>query len=114
LEYIFSAFRNSLSAEEKYYSEALKLEPNFIIALRGLGQNYMAMERAADAVAMLEKAVKKYPRSAESYFYLAKAYSLSGEYKKAVSAYNKVIELAPDSAIAREAEKEVKQVSKSW
>jgi type IV pilus assembly protein PilF len=98
---------------EKYYSEALKLEPTFIIALRGLGRTYMAMERAVDAVAMLEKAVKKYPRSAESYFYLAKAYSLSGEYKKAVSAYNKVIELVPDSAIAREAEKEVEKISKS-
>ncbi len=62
---------------EKYYGDALKLEPNFIIALRGLGRTYMAMERAADAVAILEKAVKNYPRSAESYFYLAKAYSLS-------------------------------------
>jgi type IV pilus assembly protein PilF len=99
---------------EKYYRHALELEPNFITALRGLGRTYMAMERATDAVAMLEKAVKKYPRSAESYFYLAKAYNLSGEYKKAIGAYEKVIELAPDSAIAREAEKEVKQVSKSW
>ena len=95
---------------EKYYSEALKLEPNFIIALRGLGRTYMAMERAVDAVAILEKAVKKYPRSAESYFYLAKAYSLSGEYKKAVSAYNKVIELAPDSALARDAQKEAEKI----
>ena len=98
---------------EKYYRDALNLEPNFVIALRGLGQTYIAMERAADAVAMLEKAVKNYPRSAESYFYLARAYSLSGEYKKAISAYNKVIELAPDSAIARAAEKKVEKISKS-
>ena len=91
---------------EKYYCDALELEPNFIIALRGLGQNYMAMERAADAIAMLEKAVKIYPRSAESHFYLAKAYSLSREYKKAISAFNKVVELAPDSPLARDAKKE--------
>ncbi|MBW2741097.1 MAG: tetratricopeptide repeat protein [Deltaproteobacteria bacterium] len=90
---------------EKYYRDALNLEPNFIIALRGLGRTYMAVERDADAIAMLEKAVKNYPRSAESYFYLAKAYCLSREYKKAVSAYNKVVELAPDSPIAREAQK---------
>ena len=90
---------------EKYYSDALKLEPNFVIALRGLGQNYIAMGRNADAVAMLEKAIENYPRSAESYFYLAKAYSLSSEYKKAISAYNKVIELAPDSPVALEAQK---------
>jgi len=73
----------------------------------------MAMEKAADAVAILEKAVKNYPPSAASYFYLAKAYSLSGEYKKATSAYKKVIELAPDSAIAREAEKEIEKINKS-
>ena len=97
---------------EKYYRNALELEPNFIIALRGLGQNYMAMERAADAVAMLEKAVKNYPRSAESYFYLAKAYGLSHEYKKAISAFNKVIELAPDSPLARDAKKEVEKYEK--
>ena len=97
---------------EKYYSDALKLEPNFIIALRGLGQNYMAMERAADAVAILEKAVKNYPRSAESYFYLAKAYSLSSEYKKAVSAYNKVVELAPDSPLVFDAQKEVEKIKR--
>jgi tetratricopeptide (TPR) repeat protein len=71
------------------------------------------MGKIPEAVAVFEKAVKKYPRSAASYFYLAKAYSLSGEYKKAIKAYNKVIELAPDSAIAREAEKETEKISKS-
>jgi cytochrome c-type biogenesis protein CcmH/NrfG len=68
------------------------------------------MKRDADAIAMLEKAVKNYPRSAESYFYLAKAYSLSREYKKAISAYKKVIDLAPDSAIARDAQKEAEKI----
>ena len=104
--------KHEYKVAEKYYLDALKLEPNFIIALRGLGQTYIAMERAADAVAILEKAVKNYPRSAESYFYLAKAYSLSGEYKKAVSAYNKVIELAPESFLAGEAQKEVEKIKR--
>jgi Tfp pilus assembly protein PilF len=99
---------------EKYYRDALKLEPNFFKALRDLGRTYIAMERAADAAAMLEKAVENYPRSAESYFYLAKAYSLSREYKKAIKAYNKVIELAPESFLAGEAKKEVGKISKSW
>lgn len=97
---------------EKYYHDALKLRPNFIIALLGLGRTYMAMERAADAVATLEEAVKKHPRSAESYFYLAKAYSLSQEYKKAISAYKKVIELAPESFLAGDAQKEVEKIKR--
>ncbi len=98
---------------EKYYRDALELEPNFIIALRGLGRTYIAMGIAADAVAILEKAVKNYPRSAELYFYLAKAYSLYREYKKAISAYNKVVELAPESSIAVEAQKEVEKMENS-
>jgi Tfp pilus assembly protein PilF len=97
---------------EKYYGQALKLEPNFIIALRGLGRTYMAMGRAADAVATLEKAVRGYPRSADSYFYLARAYRLSCEYRKAINAYKKVMELVPDSPISREAEEELEQTSK--
>ena len=95
---------------EKYYRDALALDPNFIIALRGLGQTYIVMERAADAAAMLEKAVKIYPRSDESYFYLARAYRLSREYKKAISAYNKVVELAPDGPFAIEAQKEAENI----
>ena len=98
---------------EKYYRDALKLEPNFIIALRGLGRTYIAMGRAADSVATLEKAVENYPRSAESYFYLAKAYLLSREYKRAISAYNKVIELAPDSTLALEAKNEAEKINNS-
>lgn len=95
---------------EKYFFDALKSEPNFIMAMLGLGRNYMAMGRAADAVAILEKAVKIYPRSAELYFYLVRAYSLSGEYKKAISTYNKVIELVPESPLAIEAQKEAKKI----
>jgi len=97
---------------ERYYQDALKLEPNFITALRGLGRTYIAMGRAADAVVMLEKAVKNYPRSAASYFYLAKAYSLSRKYKKAISAYNMVVELAPDSPLAVDAQKEVEKIKR--
>ena len=95
---------------EKYYRKALRIQPDFILALLGLGRTYTAMERAADAVAILEKAVKKYSRSAASYFYLAGAYSLSGEYKKAISAYNKVIELVPDSPLAIKAQKEAEKI----
>ena len=97
---------------EKYFLDALKLEPDFIMALLGLGRNYMAMERVADAAAIFEKAVKNYSLSAELYFELARAYGLSGKYKKAISAYNKVIELVPDSPLAREAEKEVEKINK--
>jgi len=61
---------------EKYYQDALKIEPKFVIALRGLGLTYLKMGRISEAVTTLEK----------------------------------VIELAPGSAIAIEAQKEIKNL----
>jgi len=95
---------------EKFYLDALKIEPKFINALLGLGQTYIAMGRIPEAVATLKKAVNIYPRFAQLYFELAKAYTLSRDYKKALTAYNKIIELVPDSPIAREAKREAKGI----
>ena len=93
---------------EKYYKDALKIEPRFAIALSGLGKTYIATGRISEAIAVLEKAVKNSPGSAELYLDLADAYRLSREYKKALNAYKKVIELAPDSPLAVDAQKEIK------
>ena len=92
---------------EKYYQDTLKIEPEFAIALRGLGKTYIAMGRIPEAVAILEKAARNSPRFAELYFDLASAYTLSRKYKKALDAYSKVIELAPDSPLAVKAQKQI-------
>ena len=95
---------------EKYYQDALKIEPEFVIALRGLGKTYIAMGRIPEAVTVFEKAARNSPRFAELYFDLANAYRLSQEHKKALDAYSKVIELAPNSPLAVEARKEIKEL----
>ena len=95
---------------EKYYKDALKIEPRFAIALSGLGKTYIATGRISEAIAALEKAVKNSPNSAELYLDLADAYRLSREYKKALNAYKKVVELAPDSPLAVDAQKEIKRL----
>ena len=95
---------------EKHYQDALKIEPRFVIALRGLGKTYIAMGRIPEAVTILEKAVRNSPHFAELYFDLANAYTLSREYKKALDAYKKVIELAPNSPLAVEARKEIEEL----
>ena len=95
---------------EKYYQDALKIEPRFAIALSGLGKIYIATGRISEAIAALEKAVKNSPNSAELYLDLADAYRLSREYKKALNAYKKVIELAPDSPFAVDAQKEMARI----
>ena len=95
---------------EKYYQDALKIEPWFVIALRGLGKTYIAMGKIPEAVAVFEKAVKNSPRFAGLYFDLADAYRITNDYKKALDAYKKVIELAPDSPLAVEARQEAEKI----
>jgi tetratricopeptide (TPR) repeat protein len=95
---------------EKYYQEALKIEPGFAIALRGLGKTYITTGKIPEAVAVFEKATRNSPRFAELYFDLADAYRITNDYKKALDAYKKVIELAPDSPLAVEAQKEAKKI----
>jgi len=95
---------------EKFYLKALEINPNFINALVGLGKTYAVMGRSPEAVATLEKAVKDYPRLGQLYLELARAYTLSGEYKKALDTYKKAVEFAPDSALARKAEREARKI----
>lgn len=95
---------------EKYYQDTLKIEPEFAIALRGLGKTYIAMGRIPEAVTILEKAARNSPRFAELYFDLANAYTLSQKYKKALDAYKKALEFAPNSPLAVEAEKEMARI----
>ena len=92
---------------EKYYLEALKIEPGFDLALRGLGRTFVAMGRITDAVEVFERAVRSSPRFAQLYFDLAPAYALLRNYPQAINTYEKVIELAPDTPLALEAKKEV-------
>ncbi len=88
---------------EKYYRQALKVAPNSIKALRGLGQTQIATGKYRQAVTSLEKALKIDPRVAETHFDLADAYALSKDYLKAVAAYSKVLELIPDTPMAASA-----------
>jgi Tfp pilus assembly protein PilF len=97
---------------EAYYLKALDLEPEFINAQRGLGLTYIAMERIDEASEILERAVKNYPKAALLYDDLARVYVLSHEYEKALDAYHKVIELAPDTAMAKEAEKAARRIKR--
>jgi len=85
---------------EKYYLEALRIEPKFIIAMRGLAKTYIGMGKISEAIAKLEKAVTLAPQVPELYFDLGEAYTLAGDIQKALTAFNKVYELSPGSTLA--------------
>lgn len=103
-------YKGDLSLSEKYYLEALNAKPGFTRALQGLARTYIDMGRISEAVAKLEKAVAKAPDSPPLHFQLAKAYQLALEFKKAYNSYRKVVELAPGSALADQAERGAREV----
>ena len=95
---------------EKYYLKALEIKPDFINALLGLGRTYLVLGKLAAAVDTLETGVRHFPGIAATYLDLGKAYSLKHEYSKAFTAFNKTIELAPDTDLAREARAEAQKI----
>jgi Tfp pilus assembly protein PilF len=103
-------YKKDLELSEKYYLEALNAKPGFTRALQGLARTYIAMGRIPEAVAKLEKAVRKAPDSPALHFQLAKAYQLVLEFKKAYNSYRKVVELAPESPLADQAEQGAREV----
>jgi type IV pilus assembly protein PilF len=91
------------SMAEKYYLDALRIQPNFSIALRGLGKTYLAMGKTSSALLMLEKAIKISPAIPEIYLDLADAYSSTSNYAKAIDALNDGLGLvSEESLIANE------------
>jgi type IV pilus biogenesis/stability protein PilW len=95
---------------EKYFLEALKMQPDFANALGGLGMTYIAMGKYPEGAARLEKALKKDPKSPSLHFELGKAYRGMGETAKAWNEFARVVELAPESPIAAESQKEMQKL----
>ena len=104
--------KNKYSLSETYYLKALDLKPKYINAMRGLGLTYTAMGRIDEAIEILESAVRYYPKFVPLYEDLARVYVISYDNEKALDAYRKVIELAPDTAMAKEAEKAARRIKK--
>jgi Tfp pilus assembly protein PilF len=95
---------------EKYFLEALKMSPDFVNALGGLGTTYIAMGRYEQAVQRLERAIRKEPKLPQLHFELAKAYKGLGDQRKARDELTRTAELAPDSPLAEEAQRELKKL----
>jgi type IV pilus assembly protein PilF len=105
-------YKGNLERSEKYYLKALSIKPDFVTALQGLSETYLAMGRIPEAVEKLEKAVRLLPENAALHFQLARAYRLALAFKKSYRSYLKVIQLAPESPLAEQAEEEAIEVKK--
>lgn len=92
----------------RYYKEALKIQDNFVNALRGAGRCYLAMNQGRLALRYLERAVKIAPKSAEIHYDLGEANLLVGRTRQAYASYETAISLSdPDSAVAIKAKRRI-------
>ncbi len=100
--------QNKYDLSEKYYQQALKLEPRFLPAIWGLGRTYQAQGKFMEAISLLEDGVKMWPKSPELYSELGATYKAFKKYPEAAAAYARVIELSHESSpLAREARKSI-------
>jgi len=105
-------YKGDLERSEENYKQALSIKPDFISALQGISETYIAMGRVPEAVEKLEKAVRLLPENAALHFQLARAYQLALEFEKSYRSYMKVIELAPETPLAEQAEEGAAEVRK--
>jgi tetratricopeptide (TPR) repeat protein len=94
---------------EHYFLEALKMNPDFINALAGLGTLYIDQGRYDEAVVKLGRAVRKDPKVGKLHFELGRAYRGQGDTVQAKAEFAKAAELAADTPLAADAQKELKK-----
>lgn len=87
-----------------YYKKALKIQENFVNALRGAGRTYLAMHQGHMALRYFERAVDIAPKSPEIHFELAEANLMIGRKRQAILSYEDAIEMAmPESDVTKKA-----------
>ena len=94
---------------EHYFLEALKMNPDFINALAGIGTMYIDQGRYNEAVVKLGRAVRKDPKVGMLHFELGRAYRGQGDTVQARAEFAKAAELAPDTPLAADAQTELKK-----
>ena len=113
-------FINDYDKALEYYLKALALDAVSESKNKGIyvylntraGSIYYQMKDYPQAIEHLESTIKMSPQNVEAYYYLGLSYDKIGETEKAQEFLSHVLELAPQSEFAREAEKELKKINK--
>jgi len=114
-------FINEYDQALSYYLKALDLKENsssprntgiYIYLNTRVGSIYFQKKNYSEAIKYLEQAEKMSSGSVEVYYYLGMSYDKIGEKEKALTSFTKVLELAPQSEFAQEAEKKLKKINK--
>lgn len=113
-------FINEYDEALEYYLKALALDAVsesknraiYVYLNTRAGSIYYQMKDYSQAIEYLEKAKEISPQNVEAAYYLGLSYDKIGKKEKAREYLSRVIELAPQSEWAQEAEKKLKKISK--
>jgi len=114
-------FINEYNEALEYYLKALNLATSSSSARNTgitvylntrVGYIYFEKKKYSQAIEYLENAVKMSSRNVEAYYYLGLSYDKIGEKEKAREFLLRVVEFAPQSEFAQEAEKKLKKINK--
>lgn len=98
---VLSAGQKNYKEAVKGYTQAMKLQPDYVDAYVGLGKVYESSGMFRAALDTLEYAVKIDPGCAEAYNHLGLAYEKPNMYQRAISAFKHALKIKPDFAEAR-------------
>ena len=113
-------FINEYDEALEYYLKALALDAVsesknraiYVYLNTRAGSIYYQMKDYSQAIEYLESAIKMSPQNVEAAYYLGLSYDKIGKKEKAQEYLSRVIELAPQSEFAQDAEKKLKKLNR--
>lgn len=95
-----AAVQQNWAEAEKQYRRALALDPASPVVYMDYAVFLAGRNRLPDALSLLQQAITKLPNDAGVHYYLGRVLYDMGQYEKAMHAFEKTVELAPNYADA--------------
>ena len=80
---IFAKYQNDIDTAIKYYNQALKINPNDILAINNIGANLLQLGKTKEGIEYLERGYELNPKYTNTTYGLAKAYQKIDDLPKA-------------------------------
>jgi tetratricopeptide (TPR) repeat protein len=87
-----------LDKAENTYRKAISLRPNYWATYNALGSFYLSRQRFADASDMFSQVIALAPDSFAGYSNLGGSYFYSGDYERAIPAFERSVEIRPTAS----------------
>ncbi|MFO7964193.1 MAG: tetratricopeptide repeat protein [Desulfobacterales bacterium] len=103
--------KGDYATAKSYFTQALDIQPEFLVALNGLGQTHLTLREYSQAIIVYEKIIKKAPRVPEFLLNLARAYEFGGNPQKAATTLSRYLLAKPHDPKEPEIRAKIKALS---